>query len=102
MSSTTNPLTPSESDLSVQLLNKLFGAGWQNFSGNASGFLQTVLTIFDSAIFSVLGIIAIYGLIMAIAEASHDGVPLGRRYGKWMPFRIVFAGAFLAPVANGI
>ncbi len=93
-----NPLTPSNSDLSVQLLNKLFGAGWQNFSGNSGGFLQTILSLYDTTLFAVLGVFAVYSLLMGIAEASQDGVPLGRRYSKWMPVRIVAAGAFLAPV----
>lgn len=93
-----NPLTPSNSDLSVQLLNKLFGAGWQSFSGNSGGFLQTILSLYDTTLFAVLGVIAVYSLLMGIAEASHDGVPLGKRYSKWMPVRIVAASAFLAPV----
>ena len=97
-----NPLTPSNSDLSVQLLDKIFGAGWQSFGGNPSGFFQTILGIFDSALFAVVAVIAVYSLMMGITEAAHDGVPLGKRYSKWMPFRIIAAGAFLAPVANGI
>ena len=100
--SSSNPLVPPTSDLSVQMLDKLSGAGWQSFAGNPSGFLQTVLTVFDSALFSVLGVIAIYSLVIGIAEASHDGVPLGKRYGKWMPFRLIYACSFLAPVAKGI
>ena len=97
-----NPLTPSNSDLSVQLLDKILGAGWQSFGGNPSGFFQSILGIFDSALFAVVAIIAVYSLMMGITEAAHDGVPLGKRYSKWMPFRIVAAGAFLAPVSNGI
>ena len=97
-----NPLTPSNSDLSVQLLDKILGAGWQSFGGNPSGFFQSILGIFDSALFAVVGVIALYSLMMGITEAAHDGVPLGKRYSKWMPFRIVAAGAFLAPVSNGI
>jgi conjugal transfer/type IV secretion protein DotA/TraY len=93
-----NPLTPSNSDLSVQLLNKLFGAGWQNFAGNSGGFFQQILSLYDTTLFAVLGIIAVYSLLMGIAEASHDGVPLGKRYSKWMPVRIVASAAFLAPV----
>jgi conjugal transfer/type IV secretion protein DotA/TraY len=93
-----NPLTPSNSDLSVQLLNKLLGAGWQNFAGNSGGFFQQILSLYDTTLFAVLGIIAVYSLTMGIAEASHDGVPLGKRYSKWMPVRIVAASAFLAPV----
>lgn len=91
-------MTPSNSDLSVQLLNKLFGAGWQNFAGNSGGFLQTILGLYDTTLFAILGLFAVYSLLMGIAEASQDGVPLGRRYSKWMPVRIVAAGAFLAPV----
>ena len=97
-----NPLTPPASDLSVILLNKAFGAGWQDFVQNPSGIFQTLLNVFDSALFAVLGVIATYSLIMGIAEASHDGVPLGQRYSRWAIFRIVYASAFLAPVAGGI
>ena len=97
-----NPLTPSNSDLSVQLLDKIFGAGWQSFGGNPSGFFQSIIGVFDSALFAVVAVIALYSLMMGITEAAHDGVPLGKRYSRWMPFRIVAAGAFLAPVSNGI
>lgn len=97
-----NPLTPSNSDLSVQLLDKILGAGWQSFGGNPNGFFQTILGIFDSSLFSIVAVIAVYSLMMGITEAAHDGVPLGKRYSKWMPFRMVAAGAFLAPVSNGI
>lgn len=97
-----NPLTPPNSDLSVQLLDKIFGVGWQSFGGNPSGFFQTILGVFDSALFAVVAVIGVYALLMGITEAAHDGVPLGRRYSRWMPFRIVAAGAFLAPVSNGI
>ena len=97
-----NPLTPSNSDISVQILDKIFGAGWQSFGGNPSGFFQSILGVFDSALFAVVAIIGVYSLMMGITEAAHDGVPLGKRYSKWMPFRIVAAGAFLAPVSNGI
>lgn len=102
MAASSNPLTPSNSDLSVQLLDKIFGAGWQSFSGNPSGFFQTILGVYDSALFAVVAVIGVYALMMGLAEAAHDGVPLGRRYSKWMPFRIITAGAFMAPVANGI
>jgi conjugal transfer/type IV secretion protein DotA/TraY len=97
-----NPLTPSNSDLSVQLLDKILGAGWQSFGGNPNGFFQTILGIFDSALFAIVAVIAVYSLMMGLVEAAHDGVPLGKRYSKWMPFRIIAAGAFLAPVSNGI
>lgn len=82
------------------VLDKIFGAGWQNFSVNSSGFLPTILSFYDTILFAVLGVIAIYSLSMGIAEAAHDGVPLGKRYSKWMPFRIIFASAFLAPVSS--
>ena len=97
-----NPLTPSNSDLSVQLLDKILGAGWQSFGGNPSGFFQSILGVFDSALFAVVAVIGVYSLMMGITESAHDGVPLGKRYSRWMPFRIVAAGAFLAPVSNGI
>jgi conjugal transfer/type IV secretion protein DotA/TraY len=101
-SSPSNPLNPSNSDLSVQLIDKILGAGWQSFGGNPSGFIQTILGVYDSALFAVVALIGIYSLMMGITEAAHDGVPLGKRYSKWMPFRIIAAGAFLAPVSNGI
>lgn len=93
-------LSPSASDSSVQILDKIFGSGWQSFSVNSSGFLPTILSFYDTILFAVLGVIAIYSLSMGIAEAAHDGVPLGKRYSKWMPFRLIFASAFLAPVSS--
>ena len=97
-----NPLTPSPSDTSVQLLNKIFGPGWNMIfsSGSASvaSIFPTILGIYDSVLFAVLGVIVLYSLLVGIAEASQEGVPLGKRYSRWMPFRIVTAAGFLAPL----
>ena len=96
-----NPLTPSPSDTSVQLLNKIFGAGWNTLFSSGSGapsFFGAILGVYDSVLFAVLGVIVLYSLLVGIAEASQEGVPLGKRYSRWMPFRIVTAAGFLAPM----
>jgi conjugal transfer/type IV secretion protein DotA/TraY len=96
-----NPLTPSPSDTSVQLLNKIFGAGWNTLFSSGSGapsFFGAILSVYDTILFAVLGVIVLYSLLVGIAEASQEGVPLGKRYSRWMPFRIVTAAGFLAPM----
>lgn len=97
-----NPLTPSPSDASVQFLNKIFGPGWNTLfssgAGTPSSVFPVLLGVYDSVLFAVLGVIVLYSLLVGIAEASQEGVPLGRRYSRWMPFRIVTAAGFLAPM----
>ena len=97
-----NPLTPSSSDASVQFLNKIFGAGWNTLFSSGSGTVPSVfpalLGVYDTVLFAVLGVIVLYSLLVGIAEASQEGVPLGKRYSRWMPFRIVTAAGFLAPM----
>ncbi len=103
-----NPLTPSPSDASVQFLNKIFGPGWNTLFSSGAGapgsVFPVLLGVYDSVLFAVLGVIVLYSLLVGIAEASQEGVPLGRRYSRWMPFRIVTAAGFLAPmpVAGGL
>ena len=60
--------------------------------------------VYDSVLFAVLGMIVLYSLLVGIAEASQEGVPLGRRYSRWMPFRIVTTAGFLTlmPAAGGL
>ena len=97
-----NPLTPSPSDASVQFLNKIFGPGWNTLfssgGGSPASVFPVLLGVYDSVLFAVLGVIVLYSLLVGIAEASQEGVPLGRRYSRWMPFRIVTAAGFLAPM----
>ncbi len=97
-----NPLTPSPSDASVQFLNRIFGPGWNTLFSSGAGtpgsVFPAVLGVYDSVLFAVLGVIVLYSLLVGIAEASQEGVPLGRRYSRWMPFRIVTAAGFLAPM----
>ena len=97
-----NPLTPSPSDTSVQLLDRIFGTGWNTIfssgGGTPASVFPTVLGVYDSVLFAILGVIVLYSLLVGIAEASQEGVPLGRRYSRWMPFRIVTAAGFLAPL----
>ena len=97
-----NPLTPSPSDASVQLLNRIFGAGWNTLFSSGAGapgsVFPAILGVYDSVLFAVLGVIVLYSLLVGIAEASQEGVPLGKRYSRWMPFRIVTAAGFLAPL----
>jgi conjugal transfer/type IV secretion protein DotA/TraY len=97
-----NPLTPSPSDASVQFLNRIFGPGWNTLfssgAGTPASVFPAILGVYDSVLFAVLGVIVLYSLLVGIAEASQEGVPLGRRYSRWMPFRIVTAAGFLAPM----
>ena len=103
-----NLLTPSSSDVSVQFLNRIFGPGWNTLfssgGGTPASVFPVLLGVYDSVLFAVLGVIVLYSLLVGIAEASQEGVPLGRRYSRWMPFRIVTVAGFLAPmpVAGGL
>lgn len=93
-------------DIMTQMMNSLFGNGWQHFyhsghgttSGGFPAMLAQMFQVYNSfvavAVVAVLG----YSLAVAVASTAHEGIPLGKRYSSlWMPIRSVTGLAVTVP-----
>lgn len=99
-------------DMSVQILNSLFGEGWHSLApgGDSGAALSTATNIFypileklNTVAWAGVGILFAYTMAIGIAGTAHSGEPLGKRYSTlWTPLRFAFANAMLAPVVKGL
>ncbi|HYW75465.1 MAG TPA: conjugal transfer protein TraY, partial [Gammaproteobacteria bacterium] len=96
--------TPSPSDLSVQILNKIFGVGWQNLftshqlAGHA-GVLASMFQIFNTVILAGVTAFFTYVMVTGVIGSAHEGQVGGRRlHNFWVPFRGVTSVGLLAPL----
>lgn len=99
----------NESDITVQTLNQIFGQGWANLakSAGAAGDGPTL-------IFSLLGTlnmtctvavvwIMILTILVGSVGAAQEGKSVGGKYNTaWVPVRISFSIAAIAPVIHGL
>ena len=94
-------------DLSRQLLDRIFGANWDTYvSGGTVTDTGTILgKMFEVANLLMLGIsvfIVVYFFVSATITASHEGKVSGRRGGgPWTPIRLIFAIGASMPVFKG-
>lgn len=99
----TGILTPPPEDLTVKLLNQLFGPGWhdilqmETLSGDS--IFISLLNSFNMVVLAALGALVTYVLMVGIVGTSHEGTPLGKRYSTlWTPLRGVGAVTLLMPL----
>ena len=99
-------------DISVQVLNSLFGSGWQSFLSQGGEGAQSVM---GELIFSLFGVLNcccalvcawlfILTTLSATLGAAQDGQGIaGRRYSNaWIPVRYSFAMGAVTPIFNGL
>lgn len=90
--------TPSPDDLSIKILDQLFGGLFNN--GN-DVFGKGVL-VFNGAILTIGGILAAYTLISGTLMTAHDGEMLGKKFSSvWIPIRYSVGTALVLPVLPG-
>lgn len=90
--------TPSPDDLSIKILDQLFGGLFNN--GN-DVFGKGVL-VFNGAILTIGGILAAYTLIAGTLMTAHDGEMLGKKFSSvWIPIRYSVGTALVLPVLPG-
>ena len=103
----------SQSDLSVQLLGKVFGSGWdrlaETLAGGASDgamgtLVYSLLAVLNAVCAIVVAWICILTTLSAALGAAQDGTGLGgRRFSSaWIPLRLAFAMGAVTPVFNGL
>ena len=101
-------LTPSSSDQSVSILNKLFGipnGNWHSIYyqtiggvGNGSLFF-TLLKDFDLVVLAFVVITVFITMAIGVTSTAHEGKAFGNRYhALWTPLRSAFAMVLLAPI----
>ena len=91
------PFTPVSDDISVKVINQIFG-GLVN--GGNDAFAGAIST-FNGAVLIVGGILATYTLLAGTLGTAHDGEMLGKKFSSvWIPIRYTLGTALVLPVVG--
>lgn len=101
----------SDSDLSMQLVEGIFGPVWSTMlsgggitigaegSGRLLGQISLVL---NASALALTGFLIVMTVFTSVLSTGNEGVTLGKKYSTlWVPVRICMALLFLIPVAGG-
>lgn len=98
--------TPASSDVSVQLISNILGAGWQSWATGASaagggGILGAMFTAVNTALLTLAGAVMLYTHATGAADMARQGQS---KNNTWTFLRQSLAIGMLAPVpwANGL
>jgi hypothetical protein len=92
------PFTPGADDVSVKVINQIFG-GLVNGGNDAFG---GAITTFNGAILIIGGILATYTLLAGTLGTAHDGEMLGKKFSSvWIPIRYALGTSLVLPVLSG-
>lgn len=93
------PFTPVPDDISVKVINQIFGG---LINGGNDAFAGAIST-FNAAVLIVGGILATYTLLAGTLGTAHDGEMLGKKFSSvWIPIRYALGTALVLPViGNG-
>lgn len=93
-------------DASVRIMNDFFGPGWHLLApGGSKGasLIFPMIEVFNTVALIFVAIIFTWSMGQGLAQSAHEGTPLGKRFSTiWMPVRMAFAPAALAPVIGGL
>ena len=103
----------SQSDLSVQLLGKVFGPGWDRLAETLAGgagegamgtLVYSLLSVLNAVCAIVVAWLCILTTLSAALGAAQDGTGIGgRRFSSaWIPIRLSFAMGAVTPVFGGL
>lgn len=104
------PVEVSQSDVTVQILDQLFGTGWANLSQAFSApseagptLIYTILGTFNAACTVAVVWLMILTIIISNVGAAQEGRSLGGKYSSpWIPIRFAFSFAAITPVLAGL
>lgn len=101
MAAVSGPFTPPATDVSMKVLDALFG-NLGIFGAGGSDAFGAVMQIFNGAVLIVGGILATYTLLAGTLGTAHDGEMLGKKFSSvWIPIRYSLGTALVLPVING-
>lgn len=96
-STSSGPFSPTEGDLSVKMLAKLFGG---LVGGGGADPLKDLISTFNSVILAVGGILVAYTIFAGTIGTAHEGKMLGKFSSVWVPLRTSIGAALVVPI-NG-
>lgn len=92
------PFTPVPDDISVKVINQIFGSLVNGGNDAFGGAIST----FNGAVLMVGGILATYTILAGTIGTAHDGEVLGKKFSSvWIPIRYCLGTALVLPVLNG-
>ena len=99
----TNIFTIPPQDLSMNVLNRVFGSIGTLLYGQVSQTpIGSVLRYFNNAALVLGGIVILYSLIVSTVNTAHDGEMLGKKWNSvWIPVRAALGFALLLPTTAG-
>lgn len=96
--------TPASDDVSVEVINRLFGDGWQNLyfeddSSEEANAIFKMLQAFNMVVMAGAAVMLLYIIGQGIIGTAHEGEPLGKKHSTfWTPVRSAFATSLLIPL----
>ena len=94
--------TPPKSDLSIKLLEQIFGTVDGVLFGTGSQILGAMFSIFNTAVLALGGIVLMYILLVSTLNTAQSGEMLGKKWDSmWIPLRSTLSIALLLPKASG-
>jgi len=99
----TNIFTIPSQDLSMNVLNRVFGSiGTLLYGAVGQTAVGNVLQYFNNAALVLGGIVILYSLIVSTINTAHDGEMLGKKWNSvWIPVRAAGGFALLLPTKAG-
>lgn len=104
------PVNVSDTDITVQTLNQIFGTGWANLAHTVSGgagdgptLIYNLLGTLNSICTCVVAWIVIMSIVVSNVGAAQEGRSLGGKYSSaWVPIRFAFSFSAITPVIAGL
>jgi conjugal transfer/type IV secretion protein DotA/TraY len=100
-----------ESDYSKQLLDAVFGTGWDKISQAVQGgavseganLILALLQGMNAVALSFTVVLMVWTTVQGVVGTAHEGKAMGKRFSTlWTPIRMATAAAFLAPTVKGL
>jgi conjugal transfer/type IV secretion protein DotA/TraY len=97
------PAPPPE-DITVKMLDGLFGAGWPNYFNlhaptGFTGVFFDLLSAMNMVALSAVAVISVYSVLVGVTNAAYEGRAFGQRFNTvWAPLRWSFSIFLLFPL----
>lgn len=100
-------LEPSSGDLSIQMMDRLLGEGWHDFSvgmldTGSGAILPELFSVVNTMLIALVSAMMVWQITIGSMETARTGTPLGRQmHSVFAPMRAPISLFLLAPIAKG-
>lgn len=100
-------LEPSSGDLSIQMMDRLLGPGWHDFSvgmidASSGAILPELFSVVNTMLIALVSAMMVWQITIGSMETARTGTPLGRQmHSVFAPMRAPISLFLLAPIAKG-